>query len=121
MAQYKTGTQCVQAGWNPKNGEPRVLPIYQSTTFKYESTDQMARLFDLEEDGFYYSRLQNPTNEYVATKIAELEGGNSAMLTSSGQAALTGGRKKYVVRKDEFILLQRATMVPHLWEPAFSK
>lgn len=88
MSLYKSGTLCVQSGWKPKNGEPRVLPIYQSTTFKYESTEQMARLFDLEEDGFYYSRLQNPTNEYVATKIAELEGGNSAMLTSSGQAAI---------------------------------
>ena len=59
MTTYKTGTKCIQSGWNPKNGEPRVLPIYQSTTFKYNSSDQMARLFDLEEDGFYYSRLQN--------------------------------------------------------------
>ena len=83
----KTSTICVQSGWNPKKGEPRVLPIYQSTTFKYETSDQMARLFDLEESGFFYTRLQNPTNECVAKKIAELEGGVAAILTSSGQAA----------------------------------
>lgn len=84
---YQKGTICIQSGWKPKNGEPRVLPIYQSTTFKYESSEQMGRLFDLEESGFFYSRLQNPTNEYVAQKICELEGGVAAMLTSSGQAA----------------------------------
>ena len=83
----KTSTICVQSGWNPKKGEPRVLPIYQSTTFKYETSEQMARLFDLEEAGFFYTRLQNPTNECVAKKIAELEGGVAAILTSSGQAA----------------------------------
>lgn len=81
------GTVCVQGGWKPGNGEPRVLPIYQSTTFKYETTEQMARLFDLEESGYFYTRLQNPTNDAVASKIAELEGGVAAMLTSSGQAA----------------------------------
>lgn len=81
------GTLCVQAGWQPKNGEPRILPIYQSTTFKYESTEQMGRLFDLEEEGYFYTRLQNPTNDCVAQKICELEGGAAAMLTSSGQAA----------------------------------
>lgn len=80
-------TTCVQAGWAPKKGEPRILPIYQSTTFKYETSDQMARLFDLEESGYFYSRLQNPTNDFVAIKIAELEGGVGAMLTSSGQSA----------------------------------
>ena len=80
-------TLCVQAGWAPKKGEPRVLPIYQSTTFKYETSEQMARLFDLEESGYFYTRLQNPTNDVVAAKIAELEGGVGAMLTSSGQAA----------------------------------
>lgn len=80
-------TLCVQAGWAPKKGEPRVLPIYQSTTFKYETSEQMAKLFDLEESGFFYTRLQNPTNEAVARKIAELEGGVAAILTSSGQAA----------------------------------
>ena len=80
-------TICVQSGWQPKKGEARVLPIFQSTTFKYETSDQMARLFDLEESGFFYTRLQNPTNECVAKKIAELEGGVAAILTSSGQAA----------------------------------
>lgn len=80
-------TICVQAGWQPKKGEPRVLPIYQSTTFKYETSEQMAQLFDLEAEGYFYSRLQNPTNDLVAAKIAALEGGAGAMLTSSGQAA----------------------------------
>lgn len=83
----KEATICVQGGWQPKNGEPRVLPIYQSTTFKYDTTEQMARLFDLEESGYFYTRLQNPTNDAVAAKIAALEGGAGAMLTSSGQAA----------------------------------
>ena len=81
------GTLCVQAGWTPKNGEARVLPIYQSTTFKYDSSEEMARLFDLEESGYFYTRLQNPTNDTVAAKIAALEGGVGAVLTSSGQAA----------------------------------
>ena len=80
-------TICVQAGWTPKKGEPRVLPIYQSTTFKYETSEQMAKLFDLEESGYFYTRLQNPTNDAVADKIAQLEGGVAAVLTSSGQAA----------------------------------
>ena len=80
-------TLCVQGGWQPKNGEARVLPIFQSTTFKYSSSDEMARLFDLEEEGYFYSRLQNPTNDAVADKIAALEGGVGAVLTSSGQAA----------------------------------
>ncbi len=83
----KPGTVCVQAGWTPKKGEPRVLPIYQSTTFKYDTSEQMGKLFDLEESGYFYTRLQNPTNDAVAAKIAQLEGGISAMLTSSGQAA----------------------------------
>lgn len=83
----KQATKCVQSGWQPKNGEPRILPIYQSTTFKYESSDAMGRLFDLEDDGYFYTRLQNPTNDYVAAKITELEGGVAGMLTSSGQAA----------------------------------
>ncbi len=81
------GTICVQGGWRPKKGEPRMLPIYQSTTFKYDNSDQMARLFDLKDAGYFYTRLQNPTNDVVADKIRELEGGVSAMLTSSGQAA----------------------------------
>ena len=80
-------TLCVQAGWTPSKGEPRVLPIYQSTTFKYDTSEQMARLFDLEDSGYFYTRLQNPTNDAVAAKIAALEGGVGAMLTSSGQAA----------------------------------
>ena len=81
------GTICIQGGYQPKNGEARILPIYQSTTFKYESSDAMGRLFDLEDAGYFYSRLQNPTNDAVAAKICELEGGTAAMLTSSGQAA----------------------------------
>lgn len=83
----KKGTLCVQAGWTPKKGEPRIVPIYQSTTFKYDNSEQMARLFDLEDTGYFYTRLQNPTNDAVAAKIAALEGGVAAMLTSSGQAA----------------------------------
>lgn len=82
----KLNTICVQGGWQPKKGEPRVLPIYQSTTFKYETSEQMADLFDLKASGYFYTRLQNPTNDAVANKIAELEGGVAAMLTSSGQA-----------------------------------
>ena len=85
--QFKPETLCVQAGWTPKKGAPRVLPIYQSTTFKYDTSEQMARLFDLEDSGYFYTRLQNPTNDAVAAKIAALEGGVAAMLTSSGQAA----------------------------------
>ncbi|MEA4886029.1 MAG: PLP-dependent transferase, partial [Bacteroides graminisolvens] len=84
---FNPETLCVQAGWTPKKGEPRVLPIYQSTTFKYDTSEQMARLFDLEESGYFYTRLQNPTNDAVAAKIAALEGGVAAMLTASGQAA----------------------------------
>ena len=83
----KFSTKCVQAGYTPKNGEPRVLPIIQSTTFKYESSEQMGNLLDLKESGYFYTRLQNPTCDSVAAKIAELEGGVGAMLTSSGQAA----------------------------------
>lgn len=87
MSERKIETKCVQGIYNPKKGEPRVLPIVQSTTFKYETSDQMGKLFDLEEDGYFYSRLQNPTNDLVAGKIADLEGGVAAMLTASGQAA----------------------------------
>ena len=87
MAEFKTGTKCVQAGYTPGNGEPRQIPIIQSTTFKYATSADMGKLFDLEADGYFYSRLQNPTNDYVAAKIAALEGGTAAMLTSSGQAA----------------------------------
>lgn len=87
MDKKKTGTICVQGGWKPRKGEPRMVPIYQSTTFKYDNSEQMARLFDLKDTGYFYTRLQNPTNDYVAAKIAEMEGGVAAMLTSSGQAA----------------------------------
>lgn len=80
-------TTCVQGGYRPGNGEPRQLPIIQSTTFKYDTSEQMGRLFDLEESGYFYTRLQNPTNDAVAAKIAQLEGGAAGMLTSSGQAA----------------------------------
>ncbi len=81
------GTTCVQGGYHPGNGEPRQIPIYQNTTWKYDSSEFMGRLFDLEEEGYFYTRLRNPTNDYVAAKICELEGGSAAMLTSSGQAA----------------------------------
>ena len=83
----KQATLCVQAGWQPKNGESRVLPIVQSTTFKYDNSEEMAMLFDLKKEGYFYTRLQNPTNDAVASKIAALEGGVGAVLTSSGQAA----------------------------------
>lgn len=87
MQELDKETLCVQAGWTPKKGEPRILPIYQSTTFKYDTSAQMADLFDLKADGYFYTRLQNPTNDAVAQKITELEGGIAGMLTSSGQAA----------------------------------
>lgn len=80
-------TKCIHEGWKPSNGEPRQLPVYQSTTFKYDSSAEMGRLFDLEAEGYFYTRLQNPTNDAVAAKICSLEGGVAAMLTSSGQAA----------------------------------
>lgn len=87
MSNYSVETKCIQSGWKPKKGEPRVLPIIQSTTFKYETSAQMGALFDLEESGYFYTRLQNPTNDLVASKICDLEGGVAAMLLSSGQAA----------------------------------
>ena len=87
MSNYKINTKCVQSGYTPGNGEPRQIPIIQSTTFKYDTSEDMGKLFDLESDGYFYTRLQNPTNDHVAAKIAELEGGTAAMLTSSGQAA----------------------------------
>ena len=88
MARPGLGTRCVQAGYSPKNGEPRQIPIILSTTFKYESSAEMGKLFDLEASGYFYSRLQNPTNDAVAARIAALEGGTAAMLTASGQAAI---------------------------------
>ena len=87
MNNYRMGTKCVQAGYTPGNGEPRQVPIIQSTTFKYSTSEDMGKLFDLEAEGYFYTRLQNPTNDHVAAKIAALEGGTAAMLTSSGQAA----------------------------------
>ena len=87
MSNYNIDTRCVQAGYTPGNGEPRQIPIIQSTTFKYETSEEMGKLFDLEASGYFYTRLQNPTNDMVAAKIAALEGGTAAMLTSSGQAA----------------------------------
>ena len=87
MSNYKIGTKCVQGGYQPGNGEPRQIPIIQSTTFKYATGDAMGKLFDLEASGYFYTRLQNPTNDSVAAKICEMEGGSAAMLTSSGMAA----------------------------------
>lgn len=87
MSEYKINTKCVQGGYTPGNGEPRQIPIIQSTTFKYDTSEDMGKLFDLEAEGYFYTRLQNPTNDFVAAKIAEMEGGTAAMLTSSGQAA----------------------------------
>lgn len=83
----KVETKCLHSGYEPKNGEPRQIPVYQSTTFKYDTSDEMGKLFDLEANGYFYTRLQNPTNDAVAAKIADLEGGVAGMLTSSGQAA----------------------------------
>lgn len=87
MSNYKIETKCVQSGYTPGNGEPREIPIIQSTTFKYATSEEMGKLFDLEASGYFYTRLQNPTNDSVAAKICDMEGGTAAMLTSSGQAA----------------------------------
>lgn len=87
MSNYRKDTMCIQSGWHPVNGQPRLVPVVQSTTFKYDTSEQMGRLFDLEDSGYFYTRLQNPTNDIVAQKICDLEGGAFAMLTSSGQAA----------------------------------
>ena len=87
MSNYQQDTKCVQGGYTPGNGEPRQIPIVQSTTFRYTTSEAMGKLFDLESSGYFYSRLANPTNDFVAAKIAELEGGAAAMLTGSGQSA----------------------------------
>ena len=87
MSHYDLETKCLHSGYTPKKGEPCALPIYQSTTFKYDTTDEMGQLFDLKAEGYFYTRLQNPTNDAVAAKIADLEGGVAGLLTSSGQAA----------------------------------
>ena len=112
MSNYKMETKCVQSGYNPGNGEPRVLPIVQSTTFRYTSSDQMGRLFDLEESGYFYTRLQNPTNDAVAQKITELEGGVAGMLTSSGQAA-----NYYAVN---FFLIGIVCIISIVWTQLFN-
>ena len=87
MSNYDLSTKCIHSGYTPSKGEPCALPIYQSTTFKYDTTAEMGDLFDLKAEGYFYTRLQNPTNDAVAAKIADLEGGVAALLTSSGQAA----------------------------------
>ena len=87
MSEYSINTKCVQSGYTPENGQPRQIPIIQSTTFKYATSEDMGKLFDLEASGYFYTRLQNPTNDMVAAKICDMEGGTAAMLTSSGQAA----------------------------------
>lgn len=110
---YSINTKCVQAGYTPGNGEPRQIPIIQSTTFKYDTSEDMGKLFDLEASGYFYTRLQNPTNDYVASKIAALEGGTAAMLTSSGQAA--NFLRCLIYAKQEAILfLHHLFMVEHL-------
>ena len=105
-ANYKKGTQCVQSGYRPRNGEPRQIPIIQSTTFKYDTSADMGKLFDLEATGYFYTRLQNPTNDHVAAKIAELEGGTAGMLTSSGQAANFFALFSISVRTDHTLWLR---------------
>ena len=87
MSDYRIETKCVQSGYTPGNGEPRQIPVIQSTTFKYATGEDMGKLFDLEASGYFYSRLQNPTCDMVAAKICDMEGGSAAMLTASGQAA----------------------------------
>ena len=87
--EYHIETKCIQSGWKPKKGEPRMMPIYQSTTFKYDTTEEMGRLFDLKDNGYFYTRCQNPTNDLVAAKIADLEGGVAAVLTSSDRLPIS--------------------------------
>ena len=111
-----TGTLCIQAGYTPGNGEPRQIPVIQSTTFRYNTSEDMGKLFDLEASGYFYSRLQNPTCDMVAAKIAALEGGTAAMLTASGQAAnffavfniATAGLPTDHWRQDEVCLHRRS-------------
>ena len=117
MAQLGLGTRCVQAGYSPKNGEPRQIPIIQSTTFKYESSAEMGRLFDLEASGYFYSRLQNPTNDAVAARIAALEGGTAAMLTASGQAAIFFAVFNIVGAGDHLVSSSTPTAPRRSWTP----
>lgn len=107
---YSINTKCVQAGYTPGNGEPRQIPIYQSTTYKYDTSEDMGKLFDLEAEGYFYSRLQNPTNDYVAAKIAALEGGTAGMLTSSGQQQ-TSLRSLISVKQEVTLFLPLPFMV----------
>ena len=106
----KPGSLCLHSGYEPKNGEPIELPIVQSTTFKYENSDEMALLFDLKKEGYFYTRLQNPTNDAVARKIATLEGGVGAVLTSSGQASMQCSTS---VRQVTILSPQMRYMVAH--------
>ena len=117
--QFKPETLCVQAGWTPKKGEPRVLPIYQSTTFKYDTSEQMARLFDLEDSGYFYTRLQNPTNDAVAAKIAALEGSSTLSIrhtsfleTSSRKPASRCSTKSHKSCANPACKIQRMTPLP---------
>lgn len=113
MSHYDLETKCLHSGYTPKKGEPCALPIYQSTTFKYDTTDEMGQLFDLKAEGYFYTRLQNPTNDAVAAKIADLEGGVAGLLTSSGQAA--NFYAIFISVKLEIMLLQLLrSMVEHL-------
>ncbi len=113
MSNYEIETKCIQSGWEPKNGEPRIMPIVQSTTFKYGSSDEMGALFDLEKEGYFYSRLANPTNDWVAKKICDLEGGYAAMLTGSGQSANFMQFLIYV-KQETILSVHRQFMAVHL-------
>ena len=113
MNDYSLETKCIHSGYTPSKGEPCALPICQSTTYKYDTTDEMGQLFDLKADGYFYTRLQNPTNDAVAAKIADLEGGVAAILTSSGQAANFYGTM--------LLLLLRSTEEPLIFLPLLSK
>lgn len=114
MSHYDLETKCLHSGYTPKKGEPCALPIYQSTTFKYDTTDEMGQLFDLKAEGYFYTRLQNPTNDAVAAKIADLEGGVAGLLTSSGQAANFYAIFIISVRLEIMLLQLLRSMVEHL-------
>ena len=107
----KVETKCLHEGWKPSQGEPRQVPVYQSTTFKYDTSDAMGKLFDLEAEGYFYTRLQNPTNDAVAAKICALEGGVAAMLTSSGQATFL--QSSIFVKRETILLPLPQSMAAH--------
>ena len=113
MKDYTINTNCVQAGYTPGNGEPRQIPIYQSTTFKYDTSEDMGKLFDLEAEGYFYSRLQNPTNDLVAAKIAAMEGGTAAMLHHQARQ-LTFLQCSIYVRQEITLLHRHQYMGEHL-------